>query len=146
MVDCEVFKKYLNTARNFNYRNGLVCTDIGDGYAEFEVELSQWSMNSQNIAHGSLIFALCDEAAGIAASASGRSTVTQCANINFLRPGLSGKLYARSTRIREGRQTALYETVVTDEAGKLLAKATITFFYTGREVKISEDGAELHHN
>lgn len=142
MVDCEAFKRYLNTARNFNYRNGLVCTDIGDGYAEFEVELSQWSMNSQNIAHGSLIFALCDEAAGIAAAASGRSAVTQCANINFLRPAQSGKLLARATRIREGRQTALYETVVKNEDGKLLAKATITFFYTGRQVVISETGME----
>lgn len=138
MIDVDLLKKHVNGARSFNYHNGLVCTEIGDGYCEFEVELEQKNMNLHNIAHGSLLFAMCDDAAGIAISASGRSIVTQSAHISFMRPGVSGKLRARSRRIKEGKTLALYESEVFDEGGKLLAKATLTFFFTGKEISLSE--------
>ncbi|MCL1828702.1 MAG: PaaI family thioesterase [Oscillospiraceae bacterium] len=134
MTDNKALIAKLNERMCFCRTNGLVCTDLKDGYCEFEADLTDAGRNSYGIAHGSLIFALCDEAAGVAAIFSGgRDVVTQSANINYLRPVFSGKLKARANRIKEGRMSALYEIRVFDEAEKLLAQATMTFFFAGKD-------------
>ena len=142
MRDKETYIAELNARVNFSRTNGLVCTDLGDGYCVFETELTDSVRNSYGIAHGSLIFALCDEAAGVATFFDGHDVVTQSANINYLRPVFSGKLRARADRIKKGRMTAVYEIRVFDDEERLLAHATMTFFYAGRETVTPRDVPE----
>jgi len=56
----------------------------------------------------------------------GESFVTLELKINFLRPFWTGKLFAAGTVVNRGRTIGLAECEVTDERGRLIAKATST--------------------
>ena len=114
----------------FNAHNGIRLTDVDDLYGAVEVTLTPQSMNPMKTAHGGLIFSLLDVAAGVAARSGGRMTVTQNANIYFLRPGVNTeKLTAKGRVIKEGRHTGLCEAEIFMDDGTLIAKGTATVFY-----------------
>lgn len=133
-MDFNRLKAYMNTAENFNLHNGLVVTEIREGYCAAEVALTKWSLNPQGVAHGSLVFALCDVVTGVAAVTGGRSMLTMNSNINFLRPGTGKQLRAVAECIKDGRTTGLFEARVYDDNGKLVAKGDFTVYYTGQAV------------
>ena len=86
----------------------------------------------QGAVHGGAIFTLCDLAAGAAAASYGQAGVTQCANINFLRPGKgTHRLTAKTRELKKGRTTGIYEVTVTDEDDVMIARATMTMFFVG---------------
>ena len=114
----------------FNAHNGIELVDVDDGKSVMEVTLGQQSMNPIDMAHGGLIFSLCDVATGVAARSGGRSTVTQDASIYFMKPGRNTKkLTARGRVLKEGRTTAVCEAEVFTDDGTLIAKSTVTMFY-----------------
>ena len=124
MLDMEVFKRFMNEAEGFNRHNAIRFTVVEEGYCECEVELTKNSLNPQGVAHGSLLFALCDCVTGMATATTGRSMLTQSANIHYLRPGTAGKLKARSRLVKNGRTTALCVGEVFDEQERLLVTST----------------------
>jgi len=138
-MDFGLFKKYMNTADNFNMHNGLVVTEIGEGVCELEVELSKCSMNPQGGAHGGLIFTMCDVSCGVAAISGGRSMLTLNSNISFLRPGTGKKLRARAECVKDGRTIGLFEAKVFDDEDKLIAKGEFTMYYTGEKIVFSSE-------
>lgn len=137
-MDHAEFIEYMNTAWNFNTLNGIRITELSKDYCACEVELTQKGRNAIGIAHGSLIFGLCDVAAGMAAASMGDGIVTLDANIHFLRPGTAGVLRATANVVKRGRATALYDTEVRDENGKLLAKGEFTMYFTGNKINLQE--------
>lgn len=144
MIDMEVFKEYMNTAQGFNRHNHIQFTVIEEGYCECEVELTKDGLNPQGVAHGSLLFALCDCVTGVATASTGRSMLTQSAAIHYLRPGSGGKLIAKSRLLRNGKTTALCLGEVYDEMGRLLVTSQFEVFYTTDELILptrTEDGA-----
>ena len=144
MLDMDKFKAFMNEAEGFNRHNGIRFTVVEEGYCECEVDLTQEGRNPQGVAHGSLLFALCDAVTGMAAATTGRDMLTQSAVIHFLRPGVEGKLTARSRVIKDGRTTALCIGEVFDEQGRMLVTSQFEIFYTGRELALpekAEDGA-----
>ena len=115
---------------DFNRHNGLRLVALDDGTATVEVPLRKEGLNPHGIAHGGLIFTLCDVATGVAARTGGRNTVSQDAAIYFLRPGVNTeKLTAVGRMIKEGRTTGLAEAEVFTDDGKLVAKASVTVHY-----------------
>lgn len=92
-----------NEFEGFNSHNHIVVTEVGDGTSVVEVKLAQESLNPLGMAHGGLIFTLCDVATGVAARTGGRITVTLDSNIHFLAPR-QGHGKARRARLRgQGR-------------------------------------------
>ena len=142
MLDMDAFKQFMNEAEGFNRRNGIVFTVVEEGYCECEVELTRDSLNPQGVAHGSLLFALCDCVTGMATATTGRSMLTQSADIHYLRPGTGGKLRARSRLIKNGRTTALCVGEVYDERDRLLATSQFEVFYTSDTLVLPEKGAD----
>ena len=130
MLDMEMFKAFMNEAEGFNRRNDIVFTVVEEGYCECEVELTKNGLNPQGVAHGSLLFALCDGVTGMAAATTGRSMLTQSATIHYLRTCAAGKLTAKSRVIKNGRSTALCVGEVYDERGRLLVTSEFEIFYT----------------
>lgn len=121
---------YYANSSLFNAHNGIRLTDVDDHFGAVEVTLTPQSMNPLQTAHGGLIFSLLDVATGVAARSGGRMTVTQDANIYFLRPGVNTeKLTAKGRVIKEGRQTGLCEAEIFTDDGTLIAKGTATVFY-----------------
>ena len=142
MLDMEVFQAYMNEAEGFNRHNGIVFTVVEEGYCECEVEITKNSLNPQGVAHGSLLFALCDCVTGMATATTGRSMLTQSATIHYLRPGVGGKLKARSRLIKNGRTTALCTGEVFDEEGRLLVTSQFEVFYTSSTLTLPEKGED----
>lgn len=119
-----------NSFVGFNRHNQIVAVDVDDGTSVIEVSLSKDSLNPLGIAHGGLIFSLCDVATGVAARSGGRNTVSQDASIYFLRPGVNTtKLTAKGRVIREGGRSGLAEAEVFSDDGTLIAKASVTIHY-----------------
>lgn len=142
MLDMERFRAYMNEAAGFNRRNGIRFTVVEEGYCECEVELTEDSLNPQGVAHGSLIFALCDCVTGMATASTGRGMLTQAAHIHYLRPGTGTKLTARSRLIHNGRQTALCIGEVFDDQDRLVATGQFEVFYTSDGLRLPEKGAD----
>ena len=82
------------------------------------------------MAHGGLIFTLCDVATGVAARTGGRITVTLDSNIHFLRRAKdTEKLVARGRVVKAGRTTGFVTAEVFDDTDKLIATADMTVYY-----------------
>lgn len=109
---------------------GITINSIGDGTAECSMPLQQRHLNANHVAQGGAIFTLADFCFAAASNAhEERVTVSQNADIHFLRPGTGNCLYAKATRISQGRTTCLYRVDVTDEKGGLVAMVTLTGFH-----------------
>ena len=121
-----------NEFEGFNSHNHIVVTEVGDGTSVVEVKLAPESLNPLGMAHGGLIFTLCDVATGVAARTGGRITVTLDSNIHYYRPGRAGhKLTAVAYERKRGRKTSVYMVEVHDDEGVHIADAVFTMFYTG---------------
>lgn len=121
---------YMNGVPEFNYHNGIKVTELRDGYAACRVELTPQSMNAQGMAHGGIVFSICDVAAGYAAAYIDRRCVTQAGNIYFLRPAQGSYLIAKAEPIKIGKTVSIIETRVYDDQQRLVAEATFSIFYT----------------
>lgn len=126
----QAWQEQFHAYHGFNEHNGIDLVDVDDEYSVVRVELTQAGLNPFSIAHGGLIFSLCDVACGVAARTCGRMTVTLDASINFLRPGKDTKYLTATGRvIKPGRTTAVCECEVRADDGTLLAKCISTAFY-----------------
>jgi uncharacterized protein (TIGR00369 family) len=79
--------------------------------------------------HGGTLMAFADTigAAGTVASlAEGQRTATLESKTNFIAGCKAGWITAESTPIHKGKRTHVWETRITDEAGKLLSVTTQT--------------------
>lgn len=142
MVDMEILKAFMNEQPGFNRHNGIRFTVVEEGYCECRVDMTENSLNPQGVAHGSLLFALCDCVTGLATASTGRGMLTQSANIHFLRTGKGGTLTAKSKLIRNGRRTALCLGEVFDEDGTLLVTSQFEVFYTSDSLTLPERGED----
>ena len=142
MLDMDAFKAFMNESEGFNRHNGVVFTVVEEGCCECETEITKTSLNPQGVAHGSLLFALCDCVTGMAAATTGRSMLTQAAAIHYLRPASAGKLTAKSRMIKNGRSTALCVGEVYDEEGRLLVTSEFEVFYTSDTLALPVKGPD----
>lgn len=126
----EKMVEYMNSIPDFNSHNGIKLTALADNFASCKVELTPNSMNAQGMAHGGMVFALLDVAAGYAAAYIDRRLVTQAANISFLRPAVGEYLIAKAEPIKVGKTISVVEARAYDDQDRLVAHATFTVFYT----------------
>ena len=83
--------------------------------------------------HGGALFSLGDTAAGAASFATGRDSVTLSASINYIKPGIGGKLIAIAQEISRGRTTGVYEIFIFNDKEVLLCRATFTMFFLDQD-------------
>lgn len=79
------------------------------------------------------LFSLGDTAAGAASFATGRDSVTLSASINYIKPGIGGKLIAIAQEISRGRTTGVYEIFIFNDKEVLLCRATFTMFFLDQD-------------
>ena len=125
----EELKARINSDNGFMSYNGITVAEVGKGECLCQVEVGQNGLNPHGIAHGGLLFTLCDTAAGIAASTTGRKVVSRASDMHFLHPGLPGVLTARGQVVQAGSRTALCTAEVRDEKGELVATASFEMFF-----------------
>ena len=108
---------------------GFTLTAIEPGRAVVEFEAAGRHANPLGTLHGGVLCDLADLAMGWAYAASlaeGESFTTLELKINFLRPVWTGKLIAVGYVVKGGRTVGLVECDMTDDQGRLVARASST--------------------
>jgi len=108
---------------------GITLVAIEPGRARMEMTTDARHTNPMGTLHGGVACTLADSAMGLAYAstlADGESFTTLELKINFLRPVWNGKLIAEGTVVQRGRTIGLAECTVTDENGRLIARASST--------------------
>jgi uncharacterized protein (TIGR00369 family) len=106
----------------------LIRNGTGQATVEFQVDHERHG-NPMGTVHGGLLCEIADSAMGLAYAstmAPGESFTTLELKINFLRPLWKAKLSARAKVVHAGRTAGLLECDVTDEHGRLVARASST--------------------
>lgn len=109
---------------------GYRLTEIRDGEAIVEIETAEQHFNFSGYAHGGVICTIMDTAMGLAAltTLDGEETATTVElKVNMLRPVWRSHLRALARVTNRGRTLQLLECEVSDERGKLIAKAMGTW-------------------
>jgi acyl-CoA thioesterase len=89
--------------------------------------------NLSGILHGGAVGSLIDMAMNLACFSLGKQATVLGFNTNFLRGAKEGDMVKASAKVlHNGKSTMVVESRVTDNGGKLLAKARGTFFVVGQ--------------
>ncbi len=127
-MDFEKLKEIRNTG--FIREVGFDTTEIHEGYARGEMTLASKHGNPIGSIHGGVIFTIADTIGGAAATSRGRYVTTLSGNINYLRPAMNcKKLIGESREIKVGKNVCVYDVIITDETGREIAMATMTYYY-----------------
>ncbi len=116
---------------HFMTYNSIIPVHAGENDSLVRTELKTEGMNLSGYAHGGLLAAMADTAAGIAARGDGRDYVTQSLNINYISNIRSGQLCARGEVVHRGKTITVVRVRIENEAGKLLVEASANMFCTG---------------
>ncbi|HWW84810.1 MAG TPA: PaaI family thioesterase [Vicinamibacterales bacterium] len=105
----------------------LVAIDLGS--ARITLETDERHANPMGTVHGGVLCDIADAAMGMAYASAleeGETFTTLELKINFLRPVRKALLQADGIVVQRGRTVGLTECSITDEKGRLIAKATST--------------------
>jgi uncharacterized protein (TIGR00369 family) len=105
-----------------------------DGASEVVLPLSEWHLNTWDIAHGGVTMTLADVALAMAArsvAGDGMGVVTVEMKVNFMQPG-RGELRGYGRVLTRTTTMAYCEGEIRDSEGHFVAKALGTFKYMRR--------------
>jgi acyl-CoA thioesterase len=102
---------------------GMVLEEVGPGQARMRMMVRDDMINSHDLCHGGLIFALADSSLAFACNARNRITVVAAAEIQFISPARMGETLLAVARERASAgRSGIYDVEVTDAAtGRLVA-------------------------
>ncbi len=109
---------------------GIELLEIKKGWAKLHLPFDKKLTHPYGIAHGGAIFSLADSAVAMALLgivAPEDKFVTVEMKINYLSTFTDGALTAEAAIVHQGRQTALGDVDIRNEAGDLVAKGTATY-------------------
>ena len=112
---------------------GIESLGMKDGAFVLELELEERHMSMAARAHGGVLFSMLDTALGRAVIAElppGRGRATVELKINYFRPVQRGRIRASGRCVQRTRSLAYAEGEIVNEEGRMLARATGTFFLT----------------
>src|ERR1700694_3055790 len=108
---------------------GFEAKDIADGRATIVLAAGPQHSNPLGTLHGGILCDIADAAMGMAFAstlAPNESFTTVELKINFFRPVWQAQLRAEGKVVRRGNTIGYTECEITDEAGRLVAKASST--------------------
>jgi uncharacterized protein (TIGR00369 family) len=108
---------------------GFALTEVEPGRAVIEFSAGRRHANPLGTLHGGVLCDIADAAMGLAYAstlADSESFTTLELKINFLKPIWEARLQAEGRVVKGGRTVGLVECDVTDEQGRLVARATST--------------------
>jgi 1,4-dihydroxy-2-naphthoyl-CoA hydrolase len=108
---------------------GIEFLDVGPERVRARLQVSDKLLTTTGVVHGGTLMAFADTigAAGTVANLTeGQRTATLESKTNFISACKAGWITAESTPVHRGKRTHVWETRITDEAGKLLSVTTQT--------------------
>jgi len=101
--------------------------ELTPGYARVAMKLGPQHVNFNGLIFGGIIMAVADEAFAYATNSLIEPSYASQVNIHFLNgPAVNDELIAECRVLKSGRRVGISEMVVTNQDGKLIAKATGT--------------------
>ena len=108
---------------------GIRMVAIEPGRSRFELDADERHHNPMGTLHGGILCDIADVAMGSSYAATldeGESFTTLELKINFLRPVTAARLAADAIVVQRGRTLGMTECAITDDQGRLIAKASST--------------------
>ena len=112
---------------------GLESRELAKGRYEVTLDLQPRHLSRAERVHGGVLFSMLDTALGravLSALPEGRGCATVEIKINYFRPVQGGRLRAEGRLCELTRSLGYSEGEVVNEEGKVLARASGTFFLT----------------
>ena len=136
MANLEEVRKFFEGDKYATEVSGIVIDKAEKGHSIVSLEPDGRHVNAVGSLMGAVYYTLADFAFAVAENCeldSATVTVTQTAQINFLRPWLGGKVTCRADIVKDGRAVCLYEVRVFDSENKELALIIVNGFKTARK-------------
>jgi len=101
--------------------------ELSQGYAKVSAKLKPEYLNFNNLVFGGIVMAVADQAFAYGTNSVISPNVASQFNIHFVASAdVNDELIAECRVVRAGRRVCISEMVVTNQDGKLIAKATGT--------------------
>jgi len=101
--------------------------ELTPGYARVSIKLTPEHENFNGFVFGGIIMSVADQAFGYAVNSVKRPNVASQFNIHFIAAARIGdELIAEGRVLKSGRRVSIAEMTVTNQDGKLIARATGT--------------------
>ena len=112
---------------------GMNVMEYSEGYCVVEAAIREEETNLREIAHGGILFSLCD-AVSTFASAYGidYGSVTQSATIYFFRPVPPGRIRVEGRLVHRNGNIACSDACILGESGKPLVECKFEHFFDER--------------
>jgi len=120
-MDMKSVQAFFNSADAFARHNGMMITELREGYARAEMELQPFHLNGARTVHGGALFTLADFAFAAASNSMGQLALSINSSISIFKGAQQGRLIAESREVSCSPKLASYEVSIRDEAGDLLA-------------------------
>ncbi|MEO7397091.1 MAG: hydroxyphenylacetyl-CoA thioesterase PaaI [Ilumatobacteraceae bacterium] len=102
---------------------GIELVQAGRGTAAVRMRVRPDMVNGHGVCHGGLIFTLADSAFAFACNGYDINTLAAAASIDFVSPApLGATLTAVATEAHRHGRSGLYDVVVADAGGRLIAR------------------------
>ena len=110
---------------------GLQFLDLDMGYSRCTLKITDRLLNPHHVLHGAAIYAMADTGMGGALYSfleEGETCATIEVKINYVKSIRSGVLVCDTRVIHKARSIAFLESTIKDQAEKVIATATGTYF------------------
>jgi len=101
--------------------------ELSPGYAKVAIKLTPEYQNFNGLVFGGIVMAVADQAFAYASNSIAHPSIASQFNIHFIAGAkVDDELTAECRVVRSGRRVGISEMTVTNQEGKLIAKATGT--------------------
>lgn len=127
-VDYQKLLSARNTFHGFIQAVGFQLTALDYQYAKAEIILQDMHKNPIGSAHGGVAYTLADTVGGACCNTMGMACTTLSGNMNYLNAAMDcERLIGEATPIKIGKRIAVIQVCITNEFGKDIAHATMTY-------------------
>ena len=136
MPDLEAVKKFFEGDKYATEATGIVIEKAEKGHSVVSLMPDGRHLNAVGGLMGAVYYTMADFAFAVAENCvldSDTVTVTQTAQINFMRPWRGGRVTCTADIVKDGRAVCLYEVKVLDQENKELALIIVNGFKTARK-------------
>lgn len=128
MTDIEEIREYFSHDL-YAADTGAYIEEVGDRYAKVSLTLTDRHKNAVGGIMGGVYFTLADFAFAVATNLQKPNTVSLNSDISFIGVPKSGKIYAETELVKDGRSVCTYIVKVTDSTGEPLSVVKVVGFH-----------------